>query len=62
MKKILGVIVTVECGYCHGKRRLPGGKYKDQGEVVNCPVCGGYGVEKAEISIADFKKKVLDAE
>lgn len=55
--KAIGVIVTIECGYCKGKRRVPGGKYqKLYGEVVDCPVCGGRGTEKQEISIEKFKE------
>jgi hypothetical protein len=54
--KVRGVVIAVECDYCHGKRRLPGGKYKDQGEVVDCPVCNGVGAEKTMVTLAEFKR------
>jgi len=40
---IRGVIVQITCDYCKGERRLPGGRYKKEGEVVNCPRCNGQG-------------------
>lgn len=55
-KKIRGVTVWEACGFCKEKRRIPGGKYKDQGEVINCPCCNGLGVTKLIISIAQFHK------
>ena len=54
--KIRGITVWEACDYCKEKRRLPGGKYKDQGEVVNCPCCNGLGVTRIIISIAQFHK------
>lgn len=54
--KIRGVTVWEDCDFCKGKRRLPGGKYKDQGEVVNCPCCNGLGVTKLIVSMAQFHK------
>lgn len=56
--KILGVIVTILCDYCKGKKRLPGGKYKAQGEVINCPICNGNGTTKKEISLSEFRKQL----
>jgi hypothetical protein len=55
-KKIRGVTVWEACDYCKEKRRIPGGKYKDQGEVIDCPVCDGRGVTRIIISIAQFHK------
>jgi len=52
--KIRGVTVWEDCDFCKGKRRLPGGKYKDQGEVVDCPICNGLGVTKLIVSMAQF--------
>lgn len=48
-KKVKGVIVTVECFHCNGARRFPGGPYKAQGEVIDCPICNGSGTTKEEI-------------
>jgi hypothetical protein len=55
-KKIRGVTVWEACGYCKEKRRLPGGKYRDQGEVIDCPCCSGRGVTAVIISMAQFHK------
>ena len=54
--KIRGITVWEACGYCHENKRIPGGKYKAEGEVVNCPCCSGLGVTRVIISIADFHK------
>lgn len=51
-----GIVVLVTCGHCKGKRRFPGGKYKAQGEVVNCPCCNGTGAERAAITIEQLKE------
>jgi hypothetical protein len=52
---VVGVAVAIVCGYCHGKRRFPGGKYKKEGEVINCPVCNGTGTERKTITLREFK-------
>lgn len=54
LKKIRGVTVWKACDYCKEKCRLPGGKYKDQGEVVNCPCCNGRGVTSVIIGWDQF--------
>lgn len=59
---IHGVVVLVTCGYCKGKRRFPGGEYKAQGEVVNCPCCNGSGREQVQITIGQLKKALADSE
>jgi NAD-dependent SIR2 family protein deacetylase len=51
-KKIQGVVVTVECGHCKSKGRVPGGKYQHEGEVVNCPVCNGQKVTREAIPLS----------
>lgn len=56
--KLCGVAAYVKCDYCKGKKRLPGGKYRDQGEVVNCPVCNGLGAEKVFLDLDQFAKLV----
>lgn len=53
-KNILGVTVWEMCDYCKGKRRVPGGKYRSQGEVINCPVCDGRGMTSLVIGMAEF--------
>ena len=55
LKKVRGVTVHEVCDYCKGARRFPGGKYKDQGEVINCPICDGRGVTPVVISLSDFR-------
>jgi len=56
--KICGVAVYVTCSYCKGKRRFPGGKYKDQGEVINCPICNGTGAEREFLDLDGFQRLV----
>jgi hypothetical protein len=53
---ILAIQVLVVCGYCKGKKRFPGGLYKNQGEVINCPCCNGTGMEKKAITLEEFHK------
>lgn len=50
-KSVRGVVVEVECPHCHGKKRYPGGKYKDQGEVINCQACNGKGAVRSSIPL-----------
>lgn len=54
LKKIRGVTVWEACDYCKEKCRIPGGKYRDQGEVINCPCCNGRGVTAVIIGWAQF--------
>ena len=49
---VRGVRVLVACDYCHEKGRLPGGKYKSQGEVVDCPVCNGRKMVEETITLS----------
>lgn len=55
LKNVRGVTVHEVCDYCKGARRFPGGKYKDQGEVINCPICNGRGVTAVIISLSQFR-------
>ena len=41
-RKVVGVMVRLECENCHGNRRVPGGQ-RTYGETVDCPVCHGRG-------------------
>lgn len=44
LNKLTGIAGYVICDVCKGKRRIPGGKYKDRyGEVIDCPTCDGPG-------------------
>lgn len=52
--KIRGVTVWEACDYCKEKRRVPGGKYRHEGEVINCPCCDGKGMTELIISIDQF--------
>jgi len=54
LSKLVGISGYVTCYFCHGKCRLPGGKYKDQGEVVNCPICYGLGAERVFLDLDQF--------
>jgi DnaJ-class molecular chaperone len=58
LTKVCGVSAYVTCSYCHGKRRFPGGKYRDQGEVVNCPSCNGLGAERVFLDLDQFQRLV----
>jgi len=53
---IVGIQAAVQCFHCKGKCRLPGGRYREQGEVINCPICNGRGYNLMAISIAELKK------
>lgn len=53
--KIKGVVATEECDYCKGAKRLPGGLYKSQGEVVDCPLCNGKGTTPITITLVQLK-------
>lgn len=55
-EKIRGVTVWEACDYCKEKCRIPGGKYKHEGEVIDCPCCDGRGVTAAIVSISQFHK------
>lgn len=52
--KIRGITVWEACDYCKEKCRIPGGKYKHEGEVIDCPCCSGRGVTALIISVAQF--------
>lgn len=51
---VRGVTIHVDCDYCAGKRRLPGGRYKSEGEVINCPVCNGRGTMPRVVTLSMF--------
>jgi len=53
-KKIRGVTVWVACDYCKEKCRVPGGKYRDQGEVIDCPCCDGRGMTPSIVNMDQF--------
>jgi hypothetical protein len=53
--KLRGITAWEACDYCKEKRRIPGGKYKHEGEVIDCPCCDGKGVTGVIISIAQFR-------
>jgi DnaJ-class molecular chaperone len=50
-KSVQAVVVEVECPHCHGKKRLPGGTYVAQGEVINCQACSGKGTVRSSIPL-----------
>jgi hypothetical protein len=54
--KIRGVAVHIACDYCEEKGRVPGGKYRAEGEVIDCPVCDGQRTTLAMVSLDDFKR------
>jgi len=53
--KLRGITAWEACDYCKEKRRIPGGKYKHEGEVINCPCCDGRGVTAAIISLSQLQ-------
>ena len=59
--QICGVAAYVTCSFCKGKKRLPGGKYRHEGEVVDCPICNGLGAERACLDLDQFAKLVTIA-
>ena len=50
--KVRGISVIVECDYCNGARHIPGGKYRAQGEVIDCPICNGSGTESTIVPVS----------
>jgi hypothetical protein len=54
--KIRGVTVWEACDFCKEKRRIPGGKYRHEGEVIDCPCCDGRGTTPIVISMTQFHK------
>lgn len=55
LAKLVGVSGYVTCDYCKGKRRVPGGPYKDlYGEVIDCPNCDGRGMERVFLDLEQF--------
>lgn len=55
LSKVMGVVVEVECDFCKGKGRIPGGQIKF-GEVVDCPCCQGRKGTRKTISLDQFKR------
>lgn len=51
---VKAVVVEVECPHCNGAKRLPGGKYQAQGEVIPCGMCDGKGVVRNSVSLSLF--------
>ena len=60
-KKVRGISVLVACDVCQERGRLPGGRYKSQGEVVNCPCCDGRRVVSETITLS-MLCKLLEGE
>jgi hypothetical protein len=59
LTKLCGISGYVICDVCKGKRRIPGGKYRDQyGEVIDCPNCNGVGAERVFLDLDQFAKVV----
>lgn len=55
LKEVRGISVRIACEYCKEAGRVPGGKYKHEGEVIACPVCDGYKTESVIISMKQFR-------
>jgi hypothetical protein len=53
--KMRGITAWQACDYCKEKRRVPGGKYRHEGEVIDCPCCDGRGVTAVVISLDQFR-------
>lgn len=52
---VRGAVLLVECPTCKGRKRLPGGRYQAQGEVVNCPICDGHGTIIKRATLEDVR-------
>jgi len=53
--KLRGITAWEACDYCKEECRIPGGKYKDEGEVINCPICSGRGMTATILSLPEFQ-------
>lgn len=52
---VRGIRVLVACEYCKEKGRVPGGRYRAQGEVIKCPVCDGTRSRPVAISLSELR-------
>lgn len=52
---VRGIRVLVACEHCQERGRVPGGKYRAQGEVIKCPVCDGTKTRPVAISLAELR-------
>lgn len=59
-KDVRGFYVLIPCEFCHEEGRIPGGKYKKEGEVVPCPVCNGNRTSRRTISLDELRSLILD--
>ncbi len=53
--RVRGVRVLVACEHCQERGRVPGGKYRAQGEVIKCPVCDGTKTRPVAISLSELR-------
>lgn len=54
------LVYANDCAHCAGKGRVPGGPYREQGEVVKCPHCGGGTSALRRVPWAEFLQMVRD--
>lgn len=54
------IFVPNECEHCGGDGRVPGGKYKHEGEVISCPLCKGQPTKKL-VSLGEFYELLFKA-
>lgn len=57
---VRGIKVEIACTGCGEKGRIPGGRYKDQGEVVDCPFCLGKRTTPRTITIDELRELLRD--
>jgi hypothetical protein len=42
------------CQHCNGEGRIPGGRYKSEGEVVTCPLCKGNPWRRDSVTLSEL--------
>jgi len=60
-KVVRGVRILLACNYCGERGKVPGGKYKAEGEIMRCPVCNGTKTTPATATIEELRA-LLDAD
>jgi len=61
VRKIVGVVVEVECPHCGGRCRVPGGQ-REYGETVPCPLCRARGTLRESCTLLELRDLLMRAD
>jgi hypothetical protein len=59
-KDVRGFYVLIPCEFCKETGKVPGGKYKHEGEVISCPVCHGNRTVRKVITLVEMRSLLLN--